>query len=208
MTPVTVVADRNKVCDRLRSYGNQPLDRTWFYLLRSSAIAIAGSQTIAEVVSIRSQTLLRSAIIWKPAFSCNFSCRGENKNVQLETLSAYGKPCVRSLSPWRKILGTAPVILAILCSFFAVIAALVWYSNLFPQGAQDYIQNHDLNRAGPVVISILGFIAVCCVSWSYTITCTTFARIKQAALHFYFFKSIKINCILLPNLTLNYTHLI
>ena len=46
------IADRNKVCDRLRSYGNQPLDRTWFYLLRSSAIAIAGSQTIAEVVSI------------------------------------------------------------------------------------------------------------------------------------------------------------
>ena len=40
------IADRNKVCDRLRSYGNQPLDRTWFYLLRSSAIAIA------EVVSI------------------------------------------------------------------------------------------------------------------------------------------------------------
>ena len=35
------IADRNKVCDRLRSYGNQPLDRTWFYLLRSSAIAIA-----------------------------------------------------------------------------------------------------------------------------------------------------------------------
>ena len=46
------IADRNKVCDRLRSYGNQPLERTWFYLLRSSAITIAGSQTIAEVVSI------------------------------------------------------------------------------------------------------------------------------------------------------------
>ena len=51
-------------------------DRTWFYLLRSSAITIAGSQTIAEVVSIWSQTIadliaicdLRSAIIWKPAF--------------------------------------------------------------------------------------------------------------------------------------------
>ena len=37
------------VCDRLQSYGNQPLDRTWFYLLRSSAITIAGSETIAEV---------------------------------------------------------------------------------------------------------------------------------------------------------------
>ena len=53
------------VCDRLRLYGNQPLDRTWFYLLRSSAITIAGSQTIAEVFPYdrrRSQTLLRSAI--------------------------------------------------------------------------------------------------------------------------------------------------
>ena len=38
------------ICDP-RSYGNQPLDRTWFYLLRSSAI------TIAEVVSIWSQTI-------------------------------------------------------------------------------------------------------------------------------------------------------
>ena len=67
------------VCDRLRLYGNQPLDRTWFYLLRSSAITIAGSQTIAEVFPYdrrRSQTLLRSAIcdlrsaiIWKPALS-------------------------------------------------------------------------------------------------------------------------------------------
>ena len=53
------------VCDRLRLYGNQPLDRTWFYLLRSSAITSAGSQTIAEVFPYdrrRSQTLLRSAI--------------------------------------------------------------------------------------------------------------------------------------------------
>ena len=40
----------------------------------------------------------------------------------------------------------------------------MWYSNLFPQEVQDYLRDHDLNRAGPVVISILGFIAVCCVS--------------------------------------------
>ena len=56
---------RSAICDRLRSYGNQPLDRTWFYLLRSSAVTIAGSQTIAEVFPYdprRSQTLLRSAI--------------------------------------------------------------------------------------------------------------------------------------------------
>ena len=55
------------------------------------------------------------------------------------------------------------VILAISCTFFAVIAALVWYSNLFPHVVQDYLQKRDLNRAGPVVIGILGFIAVCCV---------------------------------------------
>ena len=75
------IADRNKSCDRLRSYGNQPIDRTWFYLLRSSAIVIAGSQTIAEVVSIWSQTIadliaisdLRSAIIWKPALTQSVS---------------------------------------------------------------------------------------------------------------------------------------
>ena len=54
---IAIVCDlRSAICDP-RSYGNQPLDRTWFYLLRSSAITIAGSQT-----------LLRSAIIWKPAF--------------------------------------------------------------------------------------------------------------------------------------------
>ena len=50
---------RSVICDP-RSYGNQPLDRTWFYLLRSSAITIAGSQTYCD---------LRSAIIWKPALS-------------------------------------------------------------------------------------------------------------------------------------------
>ena len=71
------------VCDRLRLYGNQPLDRTWFYLLRSSAITIAGSQTIAEVFPYdrrQSQTLLRSAIcdlrsaiIWKPALNFLFN---------------------------------------------------------------------------------------------------------------------------------------
>ena len=42
---------RSAICDP-RSYGNQPLDRTWFYLLRSSAITIAGSQTIADLIAI------------------------------------------------------------------------------------------------------------------------------------------------------------
>ena len=64
------------VCDRLRSYGNQSLDRTWFYLLLSSAITIARSQTIAEVCfhviadDRRPYCDLRSAIIWKQALKC------------------------------------------------------------------------------------------------------------------------------------------
>ena len=45
---------RSAICDP-RSYGNQPLDRTWFYLLRSSAITIAGSQTIANLIAICDQ---------------------------------------------------------------------------------------------------------------------------------------------------------
>ena len=52
-----MIADLIAICDP-RSYGNQPLDRTWFYRLRSR------SQDRR-----RSQTLLRSAIIWKPAFT-------------------------------------------------------------------------------------------------------------------------------------------
>ena len=51
------IADLIAICDP-RSYGNQPLDSTWFYLLRSSAI------TIADLIAICD---LRSAIIWKPA---------------------------------------------------------------------------------------------------------------------------------------------
>ena len=49
-------------------------DRTWLYLLRSSAITIAGSQTIAEVCfhmiadDRRPYCDLQSAIIWRPAF--------------------------------------------------------------------------------------------------------------------------------------------
>ena len=46
-----MIADLIAICDP-RSYGNQPLDRTWFYLLRSSAITIAGSQTIADLIAI------------------------------------------------------------------------------------------------------------------------------------------------------------
>ena len=44
--PYDAIADLIAICDP-RSYGNQPLDRTWFYLLRSSAI------TIADLIAIR-----------------------------------------------------------------------------------------------------------------------------------------------------------
>ena len=60
------IADRNKVCDRLRSYGNyfrDPAiaiadDRTMFFLK-------AGFHMIAD--DRRPYCDLRSAIIWKPA---------------------------------------------------------------------------------------------------------------------------------------------
>ena len=72
---IAIVCDlRSAICDP-RSYGNQPLDRTWFYLLRSSAVMhdrrIADDRRssfhmIAD--DRRPYCELRSAIIWKPAF--------------------------------------------------------------------------------------------------------------------------------------------
>ena len=64
-----------------RIAGSQTIaeDRTWLYLLRSSAIMIAGSQTIAEVcfhmIADDRRTfcnLRSSAIIWKPALSTEY----------------------------------------------------------------------------------------------------------------------------------------
>ena len=51
-----IADDRRPYCD-LRSairdhMETSLLDRTWFYLLRSSAITIAGSQTIADLIAI------------------------------------------------------------------------------------------------------------------------------------------------------------
>ena len=65
---LAIVCDclRSAICDRLRSYGNQPLDRTWFYL---PAIVCDHDRRIADdrrsmfpYDRRRSQTLLRSAI--------------------------------------------------------------------------------------------------------------------------------------------------
>ena len=62
---------RSAICDP-RSYGNQPLDRTWFYLLRSSAI---------NCDCLRSAICdLRSAIIWKPAFKARGRLHEVKKN--------------------------------------------------------------------------------------------------------------------------------
>ena len=60
------------ICDP-RSYGNQPLDRTWFYLLRSSAIVCDHDRRIAD--DRRPYCDLRSAIIWKPALCYNVHFR-------------------------------------------------------------------------------------------------------------------------------------
>ena len=69
--PCSISCDRLRsiaiVCD-LRSYGNQPLDRTWFYLLRSRSQDRRSSfHMIAD--DRRRYCDLRSAIIWKPAFT-------------------------------------------------------------------------------------------------------------------------------------------
>ena len=66
-----------QACTNLRFTQNFcQCDRTWFYLLRSAAITIAGSQTIAEVcfhmIADDRRTfcdLRSSAIIWKPALT-------------------------------------------------------------------------------------------------------------------------------------------
>ena len=70
---------RSAICDP-RSYGDQPLCSIFCDRLRSSAIMIAGSQTIAEVCfhmiaddRRRSQTLLRSAIRDHMETSLNYS---------------------------------------------------------------------------------------------------------------------------------------
>ena len=61
------------------------------------------------------------------------------------------------------------VIMAVLFSFFAVVAVLVWYTQVFPQSVQDYLEEHDMSRFGPLVIGGLLFIAVCCIPCGFYI---------------------------------------
>ena len=55
------IADLIAICDP-RSYGNQPLDRTWFYLLRSSAM-IADLIAICDPQSYGNQPLRNNRFI-------------------------------------------------------------------------------------------------------------------------------------------------
>ena len=54
------------------------------------------------------------------------------------------------------------VILALLLFFLAIVAALAWYSSI-PVVSERLNSDDDIKRAGPFVISSLGFLAVCSV---------------------------------------------
>ena len=76
---IAIVCDlRSAICDP-RSYGNQPLDRTWFYLLRSSAITIAGSQTIADLIAICDH--METSLYGPWNFRISFSRPGKSWNL-------------------------------------------------------------------------------------------------------------------------------
>lgn len=62
------------------------------------------------------------------------------------------------------------VILAILFSFLAIVAALAWYSSI-PVVNKHLNDRDDLKHAGPYVISSLGFLAVCSVIGVIYIRC-------------------------------------
>ena len=84
-------------------------DRTWFYLLRSSAITIAGSQTIADdrrsvfpyevCFHMKCVSMRSCAIIWKPAFNegaeieyqCEF-CQHPDADSTMEDVSLPDPP--------------------------------------------------------------------------------------------------------------------
>ena len=72
-----IADDRRPYCD-LRSYGNQPLDRTWFYLLRSRSQDRRRSQTLLRSAICN----LRSAIIWKPALTQRGLYSGRMRNAR------------------------------------------------------------------------------------------------------------------------------
>ena len=97
-----LMADDRK---RLQTSGE---DRTWFYLLRSSAITIAGSQTIAEVcfhmIRTRSQNILRSAIRDRPVCDhMETSLKFMACNIQnFSCAVGRDKHCAKFLTPWSQ----------------------------------------------------------------------------------------------------------
>ena len=62
---------RSAICDP-RSYGNQPLDRTWFYLLRSSAI---NCDCLRSAIRDHMETSLKG---WFP-YDCGSQIADRNK---------------------------------------------------------------------------------------------------------------------------------
>ena len=57
------------------------------------------------------------------------------------------------------------LIVAILMIFFGVTAALLWYTNVFPDVSKDLnsISNENMAHAGWVICGVLGFVAICCI---------------------------------------------
>lgn len=58
-------------------------------------------------------------------------------------------------------------ILAVLFGFFAVVAVLLWYTNVFPKDDKKYLKKRDLDRFGPVAVAALGVISICCVVFGF-----------------------------------------
>ena len=84
-------------------------DRTWFYLLRSSAITIAGSQAIAEVCfhmiadDRRTFCDLRSAIICDHMETCSQKAPLKREvELEEETTRKFSKSCDEARIPETK----------------------------------------------------------------------------------------------------------
>lgn len=75
------------------------------------------------------------------------------------------------------------LIVAILMIFFGVTAALLWYTNVFPDVSKhlNSISNENLANAGWVILGVLGFAAICCISCGIYIRRRSRSRIDNSA---------------------------
>lgn len=75
------------------------------------------------------------------------------------------------------------LIVAILMIFFGVTAALLWYTNVFPDVSKhlNSISNENLAHAGWVIFGVLGFAAICCISCGIYIRRRSRSRIDNSA---------------------------